>query len=45
MQDFVGGNLKGPPRRPRLRWKDNLKMDLKEIGWGLVWLRIEQVVG
>ena len=42
---FCWGNLKGPPRRPRLRWKDNFKMDLKEIGWGLVWLRIEQVVG
>jgi hypothetical protein len=21
-----------PPGRPRFRWKDNIKMDLKEIG-------------
>jgi len=30
--------------RPRHRWKDNIKMDLQEIGWGawagLIWLRI-----
>jgi hypothetical protein len=33
--------------RPRCRWADNIKMDLREIGcdgmgWtGLIWLRIE----
>jgi hypothetical protein len=21
-------------RRPRSRWEDNIKMDLREIGWG-----------
>jgi hypothetical protein len=31
--------------RPRRRWVDNIRMDLKEVGWGdvdwrLVWLRI-----
>jgi hypothetical protein len=30
--------------RPRLRWEDNINMDLQEVGWGawtgLVWLRI-----
>jgi hypothetical protein len=32
--------------RPRRRWVDNIKMDLREIGWdgvdwiGLMWLRI-----
>jgi hypothetical protein len=30
--------------RPRCRWKDNIKMDLKDAGWGpwtgFVWLRI-----
>jgi len=30
--------------RPGLRWEDNIKMDLQELGWwawtGLVWLRI-----
>ena len=24
---------KNPLRRPRSRWKDNIKMDLKEVGW------------
>jgi hypothetical protein len=38
---------KRPPGRPRRRWLDNIKMDIKEIGWdGMVWtgsnwLRIE----
>jgi hypothetical protein len=35
---------KRPLGRPRLRWVDNIKMDLREIGWddvnGLIWLRI-----
>ena len=28
------GKLKGnrPLRRPRLRWEDNIKMDLREVG-------------
>jgi hypothetical protein len=26
--------LKRPPRRPRRRLEDNIKMDLKEIKWG-----------
>jgi hypothetical protein len=29
---------KRPLGRPRRRWRDNIKMDLKEIGW--IWLRI-----
>jgi hypothetical protein len=33
-----------PLVRPRHRWKDNIKMDLQEVGWGawsgLIWLRI-----
>jgi hypothetical protein len=33
---------KRPLGRPRLRWVNNIKRDLVEIGWsgGLVWLRI-----
>jgi hypothetical protein len=35
--------------RPRLRWKDGIEMDLREIGWevwsGLTWLRIGTVGG
>jgi hypothetical protein len=33
-----------PLGRPRLRWEDNIKMDLLEVGWGAqtgsIWLRI-----
>jgi hypothetical protein len=33
-----------PLGRPRRRWKDNIKMDLREVGWvvetGSIWLRI-----
>jgi hypothetical protein len=30
------GNLRGrrPLERPRRRWKDNIKIDLLEVGWG-----------
>jgi len=35
---------KRPLARPRLRWEDNIKMDLQEVGWGVwtgsSWLRI-----
>jgi hypothetical protein len=37
---------KRPLGRPRCRWVDNIKMDLRVIGWdgvdwiGLTWLRI-----
>jgi len=33
-----------PLGRPRLRWEDNIKMNLQEVGWGawsgLIWLMI-----
>jgi hypothetical protein len=28
---------KRPPERPRRKWEDGVKMDLREIGWGEVW--------
>jgi len=32
---FWWGNLRGRPLgRPRLRWEDNIKMDLQEVGCG-----------
>jgi hypothetical protein len=43
---FGGKRGKGPLGRPRHRWKDNIKTDLGETGWGgmdwtgLIWLRI-----
>jgi hypothetical protein len=34
---------KRPPGRPRRRWKDNIKMDLREIGIdGTNWIRLAQ---
>jgi hypothetical protein len=34
---------KGPLGRPRRRWVDNTKMDLKEIGWdGMDWIDLAQ---
>jgi hypothetical protein len=33
-----------PLRKPGRRWEDNIKVDIREIGWGgwigLIWLRI-----
>jgi hypothetical protein len=32
-----------PLRRPRRRWVDNIKMDLREIGWGdMDWIDLAQ---
>jgi hypothetical protein len=40
---------KRPLGRPRRRWEDGIKMDLMEIGWGVlsgfIWLRILTVGG
>jgi hypothetical protein len=37
---------KRPLGKPRRRWVDNIKMDLREIGWtGLKWLRIGTIGG
>jgi hypothetical protein len=34
---------KRPLRRPRCRWKDNIKMDLREIGIdGANWIQLAQ---
>jgi hypothetical protein len=31
-----------PLGRPRCRWKDNIKMDLQEVGWGMDWIELAQ---
>jgi ribosomal protein S4E len=39
------GKLEGkrPLGRPRLRWEDNIKMDLKEVGCGVMdWVDLAQ---
>jgi hypothetical protein len=34
---------KRPLGRPRRRWVDNIKIDLREIGWdGMVWIKLAQ---
>jgi hypothetical protein len=34
---------KRPLGRPRRRWKDNIKMDLQEVGWGCGdWMEVAQ---
>ena len=43
---FLMGKPKGKSSlgRPRRRWEENIKMDLREVGWGAwtgsLWLRI-----
>jgi hypothetical protein len=41
---FVGmPEGKRPLERPRLRWVENIKMDLREIGWnGMEWIDLAQ---
>jgi hypothetical protein len=39
------GKLEGtrPLGRPRRRWEDNIKMDLREVGWGgMDWINVAQ---
>jgi hypothetical protein len=34
---------KRPLGRPRRRWADNIKMDLRAIGWdGMIWIELAQ---
>jgi len=33
---------KGGTRKPRHRWKDNIKMDFHEVGWGMDWIDMVQ---
>jgi hypothetical protein len=43
-RDLVGKpEGKIPLERPRCRWEDGIKMDLREIGWGGVeWIHLAQ---
>jgi hypothetical protein len=35
---------KSPLGRPRHRWEDNIRLDLREVGWGGVdWIDLAQV--
>jgi hypothetical protein len=33
---------KRPLERPRRRWKDGIRMDVREIGWGVDLIRLAQ---
>jgi hypothetical protein len=33
---------KGPLGKPRRRWKDNIKTDLQEVGWGVDWIDVAE---
>ena len=34
--------VKRPLGRPRRGWKDNIKMDLQKLGWGMDWIDLAQ---
>jgi hypothetical protein len=36
---------KKPLGRTRRRWEDNIKMYFCEVGWGMDWIDVAQVVG
>jgi hypothetical protein len=38
------GKLEGrrPVERPRRRWVDNIKTDLRRVGWGMKWIDLAQ---
>jgi hypothetical protein len=43
--EVLAGKPEGrrPFERPRRNWEDNIRMDLKEIGWGVVdWIHLSQ---
>ena len=31
-----------PLGRQRHRWEDNIKMDLREVGWGMYWMDLAE---
>jgi hypothetical protein len=43
--EIQSGYLKGRERgRPWCKWEDNIRMDLREIGWeGVDWMHLSQV--
>ena len=31
-----------PLGRPRCRWEDNIKINLRDVGWGMNWIVLAQ---
>jgi hypothetical protein len=42
IQDFGRPEIRRPFGRPRRIWEDNIKMDLREVGWGMDWIELAQ---
>jgi hypothetical protein len=43
IKNFGGKEGKRPLGRPRRRWEENIKTDLREIGWGgMNWIDLAQ---
>jgi hypothetical protein len=43
VQGFRGKTeVKRPLERPRRRWEDGIRMNLREMGWGVDWIRLPQ---
>jgi hypothetical protein len=34
--------VRRPFGRPRHRWEDNIKIGLREVGWGMDWIELAQ---
>jgi hypothetical protein len=34
--------IRPPLGRRRLRWEDNIKIDLRDVGWGMDWIELAQ---
>jgi hypothetical protein len=40
----IGGKARRRLDRPRCRWADNIKMDVREVGWnGMDWVNLALV--
>jgi hypothetical protein len=40
---LMGNQKERPLRKPRRRWEDNIRMDLRETGWGgMDWIDLAQ---
>jgi predicted nucleic-acid-binding Zn-ribbon protein len=40
LHGFGGETKRRQLWRPVSKWRDSIKMDLEEVGWGLIWLRL-----
>jgi hypothetical protein len=46
IQNFLGGKPEGkrPLRRRKLRWEDNIRVDIRKLEWeGVDWMHLAQI--